>query len=90
MSNIHLIYHIKRLMIMKELAKDEKLKNEDWERFLPKFAKKNVQRKKLAAMKKKAKAYTPLPPAQTPRKVNLQLDTGEYFATEEQCKAQIL
>ncbi len=89
MNNIHPIYHIKRLMIMTELAKDEKLKNEDWERFLPKFAKKNVQRKKSVATKK-AKAYTPFPPAQTPRKVDLQLETGEYFATEEQRKAQQL
>jgi ribosomal RNA assembly protein len=87
MNNIHPIYHIKRLMIMKELAKDEKLKDENWERFLPKFDKKNVQRKKVQK-KKEPKPYTPFPPAQTPRKVDLQLETGEYFASEEQRKAQ--
>mmetsp|Transcript_19160 Transcript_19160/g.35757 ORF Transcript_19160/g.35757 Transcript_19160/m.35757 type:complete len:379 (+) Transcript_19160:60-1196(+) len=90
MNNIHPIYHIKRLMIMKELAKDEKLKNEDWTRFLPQFAKKNVPRKKPKQKSKPNKTYTPFPPAQTPRKVDLQLDTGEYFATEEQRKAKQL
>jgi len=89
MNNIHPIYHIKRLMIMKELAKDEKLKNEDWERFLPKFSKKNVKRKK-PVKKKASKPYTPFPPAQLPRKVDLQLETGEYFASEEQRKSQHL
>ena len=92
MNNIHPIYHIKRLMIQKELAKDEKLKNEDWSRFLPKFAKKNVQRKKPKKVKKGdgQKQYTPFPPAPTPRKVDLQLESGEYFATEAQRKAKRL
>jgi ribosomal RNA assembly protein len=88
MNNIHPIYHIKRLMIQKELAKDDKLKAEDWSRFLPTFAKKNVPRKKPAGPKKEPKVYTPFPPAQTPRKVDLQLETGEYFATEDQRKAK--
>merc|ERR1711865_306490 len=65
------------------MGKDEKLKNEDWERFLPKFSKKPVK-------KKASKPYTPFPPAQLPRKVDLQLETGEYFASEEQRKSQHL
>lgn len=85
MNNIHPVYNIKKLMIQKELAKDPNLKNEDWSRFLPQFQKKNVQRKKPKVVKKKEKgSYTPFPPPQTPRKVDIQLETGEYFATQRE------
>jgi len=69
-KNIHPIYHIKTLMIKRELAKDPALKEENWERFLPKFKKKNVKRKKPVIQKKK-KDYTPFPPPQQPRKVSM-------------------
>ena len=87
MKNIHPVYNIKRLMIMKELAKDPKLQSEDWSRFLPTFKKKNVQRKKPKELKEK-KTYTPFPPTQQPSKIDLQLDSGEYFLNERQRKAK--
>ena len=67
-KNVHPIYHIKTLMIKRELAKDPALKEENWERFLPRFKKKNVRRKKPAVVAKK-KDYTPFPPPQQPSKV---------------------
>ena len=89
MNNVHPIYHLKRLMIQRELAKDPALQNEDWSRFLPKFEKKNVQRRKPHKVRKKG-TYTPFPPPQQPSKIDQQLETGEYFATEAQRKSQAL
>ena len=78
MKNIHPIYHIKELMIKRELAKDPKLANEPWDRFLPKFKKSNQKSKKPAPEPAK-KVYTPFPPAPQPSKIDLQLESGEYF-----------
>mmetsp|Transcript_1685 Transcript_1685/g.4889 ORF Transcript_1685/g.4889 Transcript_1685/m.4889 type:complete len:424 (+) Transcript_1685:185-1456(+) len=80
-KNVHPIYHIKTLMIKRELAKDPKLVNENWERFLPKFKKKNVQRRKPKVVRKKG-PYTPFPPPQQPSKIDLQLESGEFFLNQ--------
>ncbi|ODQ80304.1 hypothetical protein BABINDRAFT_175712 [Babjeviella inositovora NRRL Y-12698] len=81
MNNIHPIYHIKELMIKKELAKNPELAEEDWSRFLPAFKKRNVARKakKPKAGKKKDNVVTPFPAAPMPRKVDLAIESGEYF-----------
>ncbi|KAH6561364.1 hypothetical protein BASA50_001331 [Batrachochytrium salamandrivorans] len=80
MKNIHPIYHIKELMIKRELAKDEKLKEESWDRFLPKFKKRNVQSSKKPTIVKKER--TPFPPPQMPRKIDLQIESGEFFLSK--------
>lgn len=79
MKNVHPIYYIKELMIKQELAKKPELANEDWSRFLPMFKKRNVARKKVDPSKIQKKVYTPFPPAQQPRKIDLQIESGEYF-----------
>eukprot|EP00775_Hariotina_reticulata_P009796 gene9796-9954_t len=79
-NNIHPIYHIKTLMIRRELAKDPAMANENWDRFLPKFKKKNVKRHKPLKIREK-KPYTPFPPPQQPSKLDLAMESGEYFIT---------
>ena len=54
-------------MIKRELAKDPALKNESWDRFLPKFKKNSVQQRKKPKVTKKN--YTPFPPPQQESKV---------------------
>lgn len=81
MANIHPIYHIKELMIKRELSKDPELVNENWDRFLPHFKRRTLsrRRKPFKIADKSKKVYTPFPPPQEKSKVDLQIESGEYF-----------
>lgn len=81
MQNIHPIYHIKELMIKRELANDPKLKDENWDRFLPHFKKRTLSKRKkpLKITDKSKKVYTPFPPPREKSKVDLQIESGEFF-----------
>ncbi|XP_010250279.1 PREDICTED: KRR1 small subunit processome component [Nelumbo nucifera] len=85
-NKMHPLYHIKILMMKRELEKNPALANENWDRFLPKFKKKNVQKKKVKAKEKKP--YTPFPPPQQPSKIDLQLESGEYFLSDKKKSAK--
>jgi ribosomal RNA assembly protein len=85
MANIHPIYYIKELMIKRELAKDPELATESWDRFLPNFKKKTLSRRRVPhnVTDKTKKTYTPFPPAPEKSKVDLQIESGEYFLGKE-------
>lgn len=85
MANIHPIYHIKELMIKRELAKDPTLANESWDRFLPNFKKRTLSKRHtpFKVNDKTKKVYTPFPPAPEKSKVDLQIESGEYFLSKE-------
>ncbi|EPE09880.1 ribosomal rna assembly protein krr1 [Ophiostoma piceae UAMH 11346] len=84
MNNIHPIYMIKELMIKRELAKDPQLANESWDRFLPNFKKRVLSKRRVPhnVTDKNKKSYTAFPPAPEKSKVDLQIESGEYFLSK--------
>jgi ribosomal RNA assembly protein len=85
MANIHPIYHIKELMIKRELAKDPELRDQSWDRFLPNFKKRTLSKRKqpMKVTDKSKKTYTPFPPPREKSKVDLQIESGEYFLGQQ-------
>lgn len=87
-------------MIQKELQNNPALKDENWERFLPKLPPKSKEIKdKLKAkakltklkikkghVKKGNKEYNPFPPPPAMSKIDLQLESGEYFKNAKVAK----
>ncbi|BAS74003.1 Os01g0713800 [Oryza sativa Japonica Group] len=82
----HPVYHIKELLIKRELVKNPALAHESWDKFLPKFKKKNVKQKK--PLTKEKKQYTPFPPPQQPSKIDLELESGECFMSDKKKSAK--
>ncbi|KAK9062984.1 hypothetical protein SSX86_016854 [Deinandra increscens subsp. villosa] len=67
------------LMLRRDLASNPELANENWDR-------KNVQQKKVKSKEKKE--YTPFPPPQPPSKIDMQLESGEYFLSDKKKSAK--
>jgi ribosomal RNA assembly protein len=72
-------------MIKRELLKDPTLATENWERFLPHFKRRTLskRRKPHNITDKSKKTYTPFPPAAEKSKVDLQIESGEYFLNKQ-------
>jgi ribosomal RNA assembly protein len=74
-----------RRRIKRELAKDPALAHEDWSRYLPNFKKRTLSKRRtpFKVTDKSKKTYTPFPPAPEKSKVDLQIESGEYFLGKE-------
>jgi ribosomal RNA assembly protein len=68
--------------------KDDQLKNENWDRFLPKF--KEIKQKKKKKKMIEKKEYDPFPPEQLPRKEDILMESGEYFLGEKERQQRVL
>ena len=75
-------------MIKRELAKDSEFRSQSWERFLPPFKHKNVNKCKEQKKKKVKEVYTPFPTPQPASQIYKELATGEYFLKASQKKQQ--
>ena len=75
-------------MIKRELAKDPKLANQSWDRFLPKLPKKSLSRRRKPRVIHDKKNKPLFPPPQQPRKIDLQMESGEYFLKGWEKKAK--
>lgn len=67
------------------LTRRTALAHEDWSRYLPNFKKRTLstRRKPLKVTDKSKKTYTPFPPAPEKSKVDMQIESGEYFLGKE-------
>lgn len=61
-------------------GKIPELDNGSWDGFLHKYKKKNVKQKKAESKKKKSRK--PLSPPQAPTKIDMELESGEYFLSD--------
>lgn len=80
-KNVHPVYNLKILMEKKKLEKNPEMKNEDWERFLPKIPKTNVKGKKIIKNKKKNEEIN-----HSLRKEDIMMEKGEFIKKEKKNK----
>ena len=76
MNNIHPVYHIKTLMVKRELMKNPEMADKDWDRFLPKFKKLTNKKKKT---KREFRNRNILPDYPPETETDRQIESGEYF-----------
>jgi ribosomal RNA assembly protein len=79
MKNIHPVYHIKSLMVKRELEKNPELAHENWDRFLPKFTKLSKKGGKGKKFKREKRNKSILPDYPVDSEIDRKIESGEYF-----------
>ena len=77
MNNIHPVYHIKILMVKRELMSNPDMAHEDWDRYLPKIKKSVKQVKKQP--KKHNERNRGLPDYPKDSQIDKDIESGAYF-----------
>lgn len=75
MNNIHPVYHIKTLMIKRELRKNPEMADKDWSKYLPKL--KSSTHSKRKPVKHRETGGIPDYPVDS--KIDKEIESGEYF-----------
>ncbi|KAK8870453.1 ribosomal RNA assembly protein krr1 [Tritrichomonas musculus] len=76
MKNIHPVYHIKTLMVKRELMKNPEMADKDWDRFLPHFQKLSKKKNKTKRVFRNRDILPQQPPE---TEIDRQIESGEYF-----------
>ncbi|KAL8313655.1 hypothetical protein RB593_007694 [Gaeumannomyces tritici] len=88
LTSTYILVHGNTVSVMgpfKGLKEDPALANESWDRFLPNFKKRSLSHRRVPhkVTDKSKKTYTAFPPAPEKSKVDLQIESGEYFLGKE-------
>ena len=85
MRNIHPVYGLKRLMILKELEANPSMADKDWSKYLPQYTKTHgskTKTKKRPAPKKEGNTQS-MPMSKASRKEDKSMETGEAFLAKK-------
>jgi ribosomal RNA assembly protein len=82
MDNVHPVYHIKTLMVRRELEKRPELADQDWDRYLPKFRKLSKPNKGKKA-KREYRNRSILPDFPPDTELDRQIESGEFFQKQK-------
>eukprot|EP01012_Entosiphon_sulcatum_P037791 TRINITY_DN4868_c0_g1_i1.p1 TRINITY_DN4868_c0_g1~~TRINITY_DN4868_c0_g1_i1.p1 ORF type:complete len:351 (-),score=69.97 TRINITY_DN4868_c0_g1_i1:66-1088(-) len=83
MKNVHPATLLKEMMAIRDLRTNPEMKDKDWTGFVPQRQKTGKAHRKLKKKKAGPYANSPFPAPRQPSKLDLQLESGEYWARSQ-------